>query len=750
MAQGDPNYVPLNQIGAIFQQAGTSTPFIVTGFNNNTGLAQVQAISDAEARKFGFATRPELQGTQIQASTTGFETGAGFIGQTGKFSGAYTPFDVSTLGGITPFGLGGVAPPSESLSTQPQSNSTINNNINMATQNQVAETAETAGGNTLSETGGFTKKGNDVFGPDGQPVSQAEFQKLELNFALIPEPKDFSGFFATPTGSIGPKGQKIMDVFKNDGTKIEGSQAEALGLTDEVIAGLRKDVAPTGFVSQFDPIATGSSPDGQQDISVPDPTANQSNENSMLSLQGEVDRLKEERDTIQADKKKQIDADLAELKKEQDKILADAKPLTEAFREELRKKELEQLHWTENFEKKQGYIAKLETLLTEGNALVDQMRGVTGLASIRNPRINQAINAVNAEVGVINAVLKVIDGQLNSAERMIDSTIADITADRKDQLAYYNTLLRLNENETIKLEAKETKFLDAQIAVIEDDLANAEAKADYIKSLLVDPATADMMARYNITINDTPEEVNRKMADGTYKDNVREQHIKMREDGWEWVPTPDLLANIPANEIVKITDSRGQVHQYRDTNTGDFSTRRIGGFEILFDEKGERVTQRVIPKGSGVPPKNEPLGTLQEMLAEAKERQGGRVLSHSEVQDVVNDRNKKLDKQRIVDDGEDLKRLSITAKQEGVLVARGIPRNIVLDIERAFIVGTDIEVVRQALLNDKVDSSWVDIFVSVVDIEKLRDSAGQDGGTSGGSMTDEEFFEALDKIGESK
>lgn len=68
-------------------------------------------------------------------------------------------------------------------------------------------------------------------------------------------PNPLQGFFTVPTGSIGPQGERIFDVFRPDGTKVRGEEAAGLGLTREVIEGLPKGEKPLGFKSEFETFA---------------------------------------------------------------------------------------------------------------------------------------------------------------------------------------------------------------------------------------------------------------------------------------------------------------------------------------------------------------------------------------------------------------------------------------------------------------------------------------------------------------
>ena len=189
------------------------------------------------------------------------------------------------------------------------------------------------------------------------------------------------------------------------------------------------------------------------------------------------------------------------------------------FRETLEAAERERLAINKNFQDNQILVDELGALLTEGNELIRQQKEITGLSAIRNPRIDKTISDVNARIGVIEAVMEARNGQINQAYKMIDRSINAINADKQDQLTYYSTLLDFYDNQKddegkklVTLDTDKRTFLNAQIGLLENDLAQSQANAQNIKDLMTDPETASFMAKAGVTLNDTVEEINEKMA----------------------------------------------------------------------------------------------------------------------------------------------------------------------------------------------------------------------------------------------
>ena len=254
--------------------------------------------------------------------------------------------------------------------------------------------------------------------------------------------------------------------------------------------------------------------------------------------QSELDRINKEREESQ----KQRDILTA---KTEGVIKEEVKPLTEPFRADLETSERERLDVEKNYFENQALVDELDTLLTQIQADVQATKDITGLASIREPRISKAVEDATARVGVIEAVMAARNNQISQAYTLIDRTIGVMEADRQDQLSYYNTLLTFYDKQRdeegdkiLTLDKEEKEIINAQISLLEGDLAQAQTNANYIKNLMIDPDTAQFIAKAGITLNDTPEEVNRKMAEQSNRDQITEYKNSLASQGYEYVPYP--------------------------------------------------------------------------------------------------------------------------------------------------------------------------------------------------------------------
>ena len=278
------------------------------------------------------------------------------------------------------------------------------------------------------------------------------------------------------------------------------------------------------------------------------------------SLNNEVEIAKKATLDLLAKQKADNEAKLADLRKKEQETLTKVGEITTPFREELENTERERLHINENFEANQKLVSELDTLLTEGNDLIRQQKDVTGLAAIRNPRIQKSMDDVAARAGVIQAVLSARNGQISTAENLIDRSINAISTDRKERLSYYETILNLNNRDILSLDASQKTIAQEEVNIAKSFLENAQKNADYFKQLLINPATASLMGEAGVMLTDTPEQVATKLGQASYKKEVADLSNKMAIAGN--TPVYDT-STVPANQLVTMTDSRGKTYYFK-------------------------------------------------------------------------------------------------------------------------------------------------------------------------------------------
>lgn len=318
----------------------------------------------------------------------------------------------------------------------------------------------------------------------------------------------------------------------------------------------------------------------QPPVSVP--TSSGASGQLVSSLTQEAETAKKNLDALLTKQKEDNTAKLAELQKTQDSTLASMKELTTPFREDLEKTQRESLYINDNFEANQKLVSELDTLLTEGNDLIKQQKEVTGLAAIRNPRIQKTMDDVASRAAVIQAVMSARNGQIATATNLIDRSIGSITADRQDRLSYYQTILNLNNDKMIRLDSDQVRIANEEVASAKSFLDSAQKNADYFKQLLTNPATASLMGAAGVKLTDTPEQVSTKLASASYQQEVSDLNNKMVLAGYTSVYDP---STVPASQLSKITDSKGNTYYYKNpakavstsTSSDSYLTKLIEG-----------------------------------------------------------------------------------------------------------------------------------------------------------------------------
>lgn len=288
-------------------------------------------------------------------------------------------------------------------------------------------------------------------------------------------------------------------------------------------------------------------------------------EQQRKAIEQEIAKQREDINRKQAEAQAKFDQFTKQMEQTMEK---DVQPLLQPFREDLEKAERERLFVEENFKENQQLVGELGTLLTDIQADVQRQKEVTGLSSIRQPRIQKATEEAMARVGVIEAVMSARNNQINTAFTMIDRSIGAINADRQDQLSYYESLLNFYNkqrdeegNRILNLEKDEKDMINAQMSLLESDYNRSLENAEYIKQLMMDPGTAQIIAQSGVTLNDDPESVNAKFAEYSTRQERVNMDNQMAEQGYRMI-TPAMVAGKPENQIERRIDSSGQERIY--------------------------------------------------------------------------------------------------------------------------------------------------------------------------------------------
>ena len=278
---------------------------------------------------------------------------------------------------------------------------------------------------------------------------------------------------------------------------------------------------------------------------MPEPTAQNVAESFQGGLQASTEAA---RTNLDATLKTERDAALKrqdDLNKKQEKLVQDSNPENrETFQQEQRivqnqldAAETASASLEEDFNKRRSVVNELETVLTQGNQLIEQARGAP-ISRYRNAGVAEAMQNVQARAGVLNAVISGLDGNFNAAHSIIKNTRTAVAAQWTDQLNYNKTYMDLVSSGQLAKNKINDDYASTQITLAESKLSQLEATAETINNLMIDPESAQFMADAGITLNDSVEEINAKMSEQTKVQERQDVMNELKKEGYEYVPFP--------------------------------------------------------------------------------------------------------------------------------------------------------------------------------------------------------------------
>lgn len=228
--------------------------------------------------------------------------------------------------------------------------------------------------------------------------------------------------------------------------------------------------------------------------------------------------------------------------------------------------ELEKQQFTDNYNASQSLVDEMSGLLDQGNALVSQMQNTTGLSSIMQPQISKTMTDIAARAGVIQAVLAARNNQIGLAQSQLSASLSAISSIANDQISYYQNIIsyyndqqKSNTAQINSLSSDQQVYVKAQIQELQDNLAQTQATATAISNAMVDPNTALLYAKAGVTLTDSPQQINSKLAVAGYAAELSNTANKMAAAGYSSTPIHGVTP-------VTTTDSAGVTKNwYKDT-----------------------------------------------------------------------------------------------------------------------------------------------------------------------------------------
>ena len=271
-----------------------------------------------------------------------------------------------------------------------------------------------------------------------------------------------------------------------------------------------------------------------------------------------------------ATQKTEIQKQLDDLKTKQSNDISSYNSTVEAEKQaKLDYLDEEKIRFDENYNIVQGLSGQLNDLVTTGTNLINQQKGLTGLSSIRTPRINQTIADVAAQSGMIQAAISAYNGQMNQAQSQLQSATNSITSIYGDQIDYYKNILNLNQQnigdsdtKLLNLDKEQKTYINSQIGILENQVNVAQSNLTNLQNAMTDPQTALVYAQAGVTLNDTPEMISQKLSKYAYQEEVNDLRNKATSSGLVYIPTSEQIASHPASEVSYQIDSKGIKHYF--------------------------------------------------------------------------------------------------------------------------------------------------------------------------------------------
>lgn len=295
-----------------------------------------------------------------------------------------------------------------------------------------------------------------------------------------------------------------------------------------------------------------------------------------ISLQQQLDKQRKELETrykVELDRITKQTEEQQKIQQEQvskqEGVMREADPLTQPFRAGIETSERERLKVEENYFANQSIVNELDRLLTDSIEMTRklQTQRVPGLAGLQqSSRMTRAAEGIQARIGILEAVMSARNNQIGTALNFIDRTVGQMTNDRNARLDYLNNLF--NFYETARSEAgtkifnlsKEQKdIFNRQTALLEADVERAQANADRIKQMMQENPL--MVAQSGISLDDTEEQISKKIAEWQYSEEVRTMKNTAEQNGMRGLTAEEASSHNP-EQVFTYIDSKGNEKKF--------------------------------------------------------------------------------------------------------------------------------------------------------------------------------------------
>lgn len=268
-----------------------------------------------------------------------------------------------------------------------------------------------------------------------------------------------------------------------------------------------------------------------QTPTMPEPTALPVQEQASTGIQKTVDEaqikldteLKKQRDDA-LERQDKLNQQLLELQKNSDPTQRETYEQEQKIvKNQLDLAERSSQTLSEDFDKRRVLVSELDQLMTESNQLINQARNAPMALPVLEKSVTEQIANVQARAGVVQAVMAGLDGNISLAQGFIDKAQSSVRAVWQEQLDYNNAYLSLVAGGELAKNDIHDKYAAEKVAQAKSNLAKVEETADYVKKLMINPTTAQLMADAGVSLNDSVEEIGKKLAEQVNKEVLIEE-----------------------------------------------------------------------------------------------------------------------------------------------------------------------------------------------------------------------------------
>jgi hypothetical protein len=219
----------------------------------------------------------------------------------------------------------------------------------------------------------------------------------------------------------------------------------------------------------------------------------------------------------------------------------------------------DQAAYDTNFNAVQGLIGAYQDYMAKGADLIAQQKGVTGLAAIRDPRVNQTINEITAKTASLKAGIDAYNGQLNQSRDHLVAATNSIVDAFKNQIAYYDRIAKAANDKEVTLTKDQQDFITATNKINQDNIDRVQKNSDALQTEFLDPTKALAFAKVGITLMTPIDQWGTLLAKQAYSEELSKEAELRANDGY----TPLLTGNAPKGSVVvTVPDSRGINHTW--------------------------------------------------------------------------------------------------------------------------------------------------------------------------------------------